>query len=189
MSPYDLRMARSAVFDAANTIDPEQQLTTGEAAKLLNSSRQHVVDLCESGLLPFTTLGTHRRVRRGDIEALRNRTERLTRDQQRSLWLAYAVAGRIVSDPARAFRIARHNLSTMQPVVRGSAANWLDEWHRLLDGPVERLLTEYTSRNLRGRELRQHSPFATVLTDHERANVLAQWRAMRSGREPDETAP
>ena len=183
---YGTRMARSAVFDAANSIDPEQQLTTGEAAKLLNSSRQHVVDLCESGLLPFTTLGTHRRVRRGDIEALRNRTERLTTDQQRSLWLAYAVAGRIVTDPTRAITTARRNLETMRPVVRGSAANWLDEWEKLLDGPVEQLLAVYTSTNLRGRELRQHSPFATVLTDDERAHVLANWRQIRNGRALDE---
>ena len=37
----------------------ERLLTTGQAAKLLNSSRQHVVDLCESGDLPYVTVGTH----------------------------------------------------------------------------------------------------------------------------------
>ncbi len=48
-------------------------LTTGEAARLLNSSRQHVVDLCDSGELPYErtdTTGSHRRNRRGDLAAL-----------------------------------------------------------------------------------------------------------------------
>lgn len=182
-------MARTAVFDAATTIDPEQQLTTGEAAKLLNSSRQHIVDLCESGLLPYTTLGTHRRVRRGDIETLRHRTERLTHDQQRSLWLAYAVAGRIVSDPVGTIEIARHNVETMRSVVRGSAAKWLDEWEKLLDGPIDQLLSAYTSRSLRGRELRQNSPFAFILTDDERATVLSRWRMMRGRSVSEVTDP
>lgn len=171
---------RSAVFDAANMIDPDQQLSTGEAAKLLNCSRQHVVDLCEAGLLSYTTVGTHRRVRRGDIEAVRNRTERLTPDQQRSLWLAYAVAGRIVIEPEHAIEVADTNLATMRQIARGSAAKWLDEWTKLLDGPIDVLLGAYTSRNLRGRELRQSSPFAGLLSDDERSAVLSEWRVIRN---------
>ena len=61
---------RSATFDAINEAEADDLLTTGEAAKLLNSSRQHVVDLCDRGELPFTTLGTHRRVQRRDVEAV-----------------------------------------------------------------------------------------------------------------------
>lgn len=50
------------------------------------------VNLCNSGDLPFSTTGRHRRVRRADVEALRTRTQRMTRDQLRSLWLNHAVA-------------------------------------------------------------------------------------------------
>jgi excisionase family DNA binding protein len=71
----------------------DELLTTGEAAKILNTSRQHVVDLCDRGELPFVTTGSHRRILRADVEALRTRTQRLTRDQERSLWLGYATAG------------------------------------------------------------------------------------------------
>jgi excisionase family DNA binding protein len=171
---------RSAVYDTVTGVDPDEQLSTGEAAKLLNSSRQHVVDLCERGQLPYTTVGKHRRVRRGDVEAIRQRTERLTRDQQRSLWLAYAVSGRIVTDPQAALATARENLVKMRGATRGSATRWLAEWERLIVGPVEQLLAAYTSRDLRGRELRQNSPFAGVLSDEERAEVLNQWRIMRN---------
>jgi excisionase family DNA binding protein len=180
-STYDAGM-RSAVFDAATQIDPDEQLSTGEAAKLLNSSRQHVVDLCDRGLLPYTTTGTHRRVRRGDVETLRQRTDRLTQDQQRSLWLAYAVAGVIVSDPEGATALARANIAKMRPQARGSATRWFDEWDTLLDGPIDVLLAVYTSRDLRGRELRQSSPFAGLLSDDARTRVLSAWRAERNRR-------
>ena len=177
---------RTTVFDSAAQNDPDEQLSTGEAAKLLNSSRQHVVDLCQNGLLSFTTIGTHRRVRRGDVDALRNRTERLTSDQQRSLWLAYAIAGRIVQDPPAALSLATGNIEKMKAHTRGSASNWLNEWTKLVAGPLEVLLTSLTARDLRGRELRQHSPFAGLLSDTERVQVLDAWRI---GRQPvsDET--
>ena len=45
-------------------------MSTGAAARLLGTSRQHVVDLCTRGALPYTSTGTHRRVRRSDLEAL-----------------------------------------------------------------------------------------------------------------------
>lgn len=173
---------RTASFDTITEQETSELLTTGEAAKLLNSSRQHVVDLCERGDLPFTTVGRHRRVLRSDVEAIRTRTQRLTRDQRRSLWLAYAVAAQVVEDPDRALAAARMNLIRMRQAARGQATRWLDEWERLLDGPVEDVLDSLTSRSPKGRELRQNSPFAGLLTEDERARVLAAWRATTGAR-------
>jgi excisionase family DNA binding protein len=151
----------------------DELLTTGEAARILNTTRQHVVDLCDRGDLPFVTTGTHRRIRRADVEALRNRTQRLTRDQLRSLWLGYATAGELVAEPAHVIDKARKNLATLRAAnARGAAARWLDEWERLLDGPVDGILEVLTSRTPRARELRQNSPFAGVLDEHERRRVL-----------------
>lgn len=148
-------------------------LTTGEVAALLGVSRQHVVDLCNAGLLHFTRVGTHRRIRRADAEAAVPRTTRLTRDQVRSLLLAHAIAGRIVSDPAATIELAKSNVRRMRgSAARGAALIWLNEWERLLDGPMLALLQTLTSPAARARELRQNNPFAGLLTDEERGSIL-----------------
>jgi len=156
----------------------DELLTTGEAARILGTSRQHVVDLCERGDLPFVTTGKHRRIRRSDVEALRTRTERLTLDQQRSLWLGHAAAGKLVADPSGVLQKARDNLVRLRVVhSRGVSRRWLDEWETLLRGPVDHVLEALTSRAPRARELRQNSPFAGVLTEEERLRVLSAFRA------------
>jgi excisionase family DNA binding protein len=160
-------------------------LTTGEAARLLGSSRQHVVDLADQGDLPFVTAGTHRRIRRGDLSELASRTVGMTRDQRRSLWLSHAVAGKLVADPEAVLAQARQNLERMRVAhTRGQAARWLDEWERLLDGPIEDVLVALTSSTPRARELRQNSPFAAVLTETERAGVLEEFNRRSSSRRP-----
>jgi excisionase family DNA binding protein len=169
---------RSATYDAAETADSDELLTTGEAAKLLNASRQHIVDLCDTDQLPFVTVGTHRRIQRRDLEMLRTRTERLTRDQRRSLWLGYAQAGKLVTDTDGVLVKARENLAQLRQIhTRGQAERWLGEWEKLLGGPVDKILEALTSPSPRGRELRQNSPFAGVLSDHERVAVLESFRA------------
>ena len=55
-----------------------RQLTTTEAAQLLNVSRPHVITLLERGELPFEKVGTHRRIRLADVIAYRH-----TQDQRR----------------------------------------------------------------------------------------------------------
>lgn len=149
-------------------------LSTGEVAAMLGVSRQHVVDLCDAGLLPFFRIGTHRRIRRIDAEGAIAGSTRPTRDQVRSLLLAHAIAGRIVLDPNGTRVLARSNLRRMrESAARGAAVIWLKEWERLLDGPLLALLDALTSPSPRSRELRQNNPFAGVLTDEERAQVLS----------------
>jgi DNA binding domain, excisionase family len=176
---------RANAVDTILAAEGDELLSTGEAALILNTSRQHVVDLCERGDLPFVTTGSHRRVLRADVEALRTRTQRLTRDQDRSLWLGYAIAGKLVADPLGVSNKARRNLARLEGVHSGGASSrWLTEWKKLLDGSVDRVLEALTSRTPRARELRQNSPFAGVLTEPERRRALSGFDAVRRKAQP-----
>lgn len=163
--------------DVAAPVRGDGLLTTGEAARMLGVSRQHVVDLTVRGDLPFESVGTHRRVRLSDVERLRYGTTRMAADQRRSLRLAHAVAGKLVQDPEGVLAVARTNLGQMQSRhTRGRTAIWLRQWQDLIAGPVDELLEALTSPSPRARELRQNSPFAGVLSEDERAAVLQSAR-------------
>ena len=157
----------------------DQLLTTGEVAEMLGSSRQHVVDLCNRGVLAYETTGTHRRIPRSVVESLLG-VSSMTRDEKRSLRLGCAVAGKVVRDPQRWLSLARRNLSKMQAIhTRGQGAALLAQWERLLDGPLEGVLEALTSPSPRARELRQNTPFAGVLTPRERLQVLSEFSGRR----------
>ncbi|MBN1170583.1 MAG: helix-turn-helix domain-containing protein [Micromonosporaceae bacterium] len=166
-----------------SAIHEPELLTTGEAAALLRASRQHVVDLCDGGLLPCVRTGTHRRIRRVDLETVL--APALTRDQLKALWLHRAVAGRLVADPPAVLAKAAANLDRLRTVhPDGMAARWLDRWRQLLNLGTEAVLDALTSGSPQATELRQNSPFAGVLSEPERHAVLsaftATWRRERA---------
>jgi len=155
-------------------------IRTGEAAAVLGTSRQHVVDLCDQGLLSYERSPTQRRLRRAEVEAFAGRGTAavpLNRDQRQSVWLHAAVAGRLAADPAGTLERARQNLHRLRAVhPRGMAARWLAAWQSVLDGGPETVLEILTSQTPLAMELRQNSPFAGVLSDNERLAVLRNFR-------------
>lgn len=160
----------------SSTTSGQDLLTTGEAAALLGSSRQHVVDLCERGQLGYVRIGTHRRLRRADVEVLAKPT--LTRDQERSLWLHRVVAGRLTMEPDDTLAKARANIDTLRRAHQGNVAQrWIEQWQMLLDGPIDSLLDILTSLKGRAIELRQNSPFTSVLSEQERQLTLSSFHA------------
>ncbi|MET8252338.1 helix-turn-helix domain-containing protein [Micromonospora sp. NPDC005197] len=151
----------------------EELLTTGQVAKLLGSSRQQVVNLCERGELPFVKVGAHRRIRRHQVEALMRPKPELTRDQLKSLWLHQAVAGSLVTDPDAVMGKARGNLDRLLRQHRGTMTEvWLKRWQDKINEGVNAVLRTLTSDDPEAVELRQNSPFAAVLSQPQRKRVL-----------------
>lgn len=54
----------------------DEELTTQEAADILNVSRPHVVKLCRTGQLPHHKVGNRHRLYRSDVETYRQERDR-----------------------------------------------------------------------------------------------------------------
>jgi excisionase family DNA binding protein len=153
----------------------DPMLSTGAAAELLGVSRQHVVDLCDQGLLDHVMVGSHRRIRRSAVLAMLPAPPR--REVERLSWLHGAVAGRMMLEPERVISKARANLTRLESIHRrGAAAVVLAEWRQVLERGVDAVFEALTSRSSRAAELRQSSPFAGVLSEAERRRVLEAFR-------------
>ena len=58
---------------APSPVGDERELTTTQAARWLQVSRQYLVDLLKAGAIPYRKVGTHHRIRLGDLRAFRMR--------------------------------------------------------------------------------------------------------------------
>jgi excisionase family DNA binding protein len=69
-------LSELAEGNAVRVVPIHAELTTQEAADMLNVSRPHLVKLLESGALPFHKAGKHRRVRFADLMAFKAERDR-----------------------------------------------------------------------------------------------------------------
>lgn len=105
----------------------------------------------------------------------------LTPEQIRSLRLHQAVRAELLADPERVLRIARNNLTRWQGVHRvdGMTAQYLEQWSTIVDTGVDAVVHVLDGTDEASCELRQNSPFAGVLDDSLRQQILNELRVGR----------
>lgn len=151
-------------------------VTTGEAARVIGCTRQHVVDLCDRGALRYERTPIHRRLYRDDVEAFARRREGLRREEVRSLWLNRAVAAHLARDPDAVLAQARSNLERFERIhAHSGVTHWLRRWRELLNAGPEAVMETLTATTEEASELRQNSPFPGVLSQSERDEILTSF--------------
>lgn len=86
-------LAILAAGDAAAVVPVHKELTTQQAANLLNVSRQYLVQLLDEGKIPFHRTGTHRRVYSKDVLEFRARRKTERRSQLEAMMQETQEAG------------------------------------------------------------------------------------------------
>ena len=81
------------------------------------------------------------------------------------------MARRLVADPEAVIALARRNIERMRRTATHEQP-WLDIWQGLLELGPAYLVMMLTSKDQFARDLRQSSPFASVLTDGERVAAV-----------------
>jgi hypothetical protein len=99
----------------------------------------------------------------------------MTREERRSLHLHRAIARRLERFPEEVLARARDTLSLMRS-KHPEASQLFREWEVILDRPVSEIVSALIDPSSHGRELRQVTPFAGVLTAEERTEVYRSFR-------------
>jgi excisionase family DNA binding protein len=163
----------------------DRLLRTGQVANRLGVSRQHVVDLCEQGKLPYVMVGVHRRIPEHAVTAkLAHARDPRNDGKQQSLWLHAALIPKVVNDPDAVLGIARRNLARQRQSGSARNAAYTDEWESILDAGVGHVIEAFLDLSDHGATLRSCTPFTGVLSQDEVRSIKKAYREVRASVPP-----
>lgn len=147
-------------------------LTTGDVARRLGVSRQQVVNMCGRGEIAHVMVGKHRRIPVREVNRILG--SQLTREQEKSLWLHRALMTPLLMAPQEVIDRAFENITRWKSVHRsdGMTARYLNDWEHILGSGLDVVMETIVSPSPEACELRQNTPFAGVLDDTTRMQVL-----------------
>jgi excisionase family DNA binding protein len=100
--PHDRNIAEVPAGNAVGVVHVRAELTTREAADLLNVSRPHFINLHETHALPYHGTGKHRRIRFDDLVKFKVERDQASEravselaEQAQELKLGYDSVGRL----------------------------------------------------------------------------------------------
>lgn len=99
------------------------------------------------------------------------------RSVARTIEIHRIVLDKLLQDPDHVLEQAEAQLDLLHEVASDRSKPYLDAWRTLLDGPRVELVRVLMSTNQHDVELLKVSPFATLLSDDDRAEVTQ--RALR----------
>lgn len=144
-------------------------VTQCRLAELAGTS-QPTIAAYESGS-KTPNLRTLRRLARAvGLEARLEFVKAMSREDRRSLALHESIAQKLLEDPDATLRQARRTLDLMMK-THPHAAPLLNAWDGILRRPVSEIADALLDPRPRGRDLRQVTPFAGVLSAKERAQA------------------
>ncbi|MBS9536020.1 helix-turn-helix domain-containing protein [Mycobacterium sp. M1] len=165
----------------------ETLLRTGEAARRLGVSRQHIVDLCKQGKLPCVMVGTHRRIPESAVTTRITAAGHTPRNDgaQQSLWLHAALIPHLINEPDAVTAKARANLARGR--ASGADAHselYAGEWEAILNAGPGCVIAVLLDPSEHATTLRSSSPFAGILPQDEVRAIKKAWRRERDRARP-----
>ncbi|WP_104162816.1 hypothetical protein [Cryobacterium sp. N22] len=95
------------------------------------------------------------------------------REERVTMELHVAVARKLRADPVAVLAVVPSNLDRLRERLTSPIGqSWVSRWEELLAGPVEGLISGMLEDSELGRNLRQNSPFAGVLTQEQRIAAI-----------------
>jgi transcriptional regulator with XRE-family HTH domain len=99
-----------------------------------------------------------------------------TREAMVGLAIGRVTAAELLRQPDRILDRAKGRVDSLlgRSDLPRASRRWLEEWDRILAGPLEAVVAALLDPSQRGYELRQHTPFTGVLAEDDRLAAIRE---------------